>query len=542
LLTLAREGERDLKLIEASEADLRRGNGESLRRAVGATRPDRVVCVLPASSIIVRHADLTRTDDDDLGDLLDLQAEAHLPDNLPWYRRGAGVMRTHNGGERAILVGWPGNDLPSTLRGLGNGKVRFCPDSGALLALRRAEAPTTSLLYADKTLGALAILCGDSLRSLRIRKTSAADDVERALRELAALGTTPADLEACLVAGEAMRQRERHLEIPAATKALWNDVLGAEESHDASWWQDYGIALGAAAQALQASSANTLADLRLEVVQQKRSRSAGIVGNIGLGRRPYATLFVCLLVLALLPAVRSGARLFLLRQRVGNVEELREKQEELTAQFSLYSAVADRTWPMSKLLADLAAATPPGVEIDSLTLANGQQVQMSGLADSLDLLVSLQENLRDGRVFEDVQLPRRHIGETGKVEFALRAEVIRPWLQAEPAYDYVAESLQQRLYGESSGTNGTTAAVRNDEAGNDDSTTGSRLTDPRAAQQEEVEAPAPLTLDEIQKMTTEDLRKAYTQRLVLKSRPFDAETKTRLEEEANQMRTELRQR
>ncbi len=542
MLTLAREGERDLKLVEASEVDLRRGNGESLRRAVGATRPERIVCVLPASSIIVRHADLTRTDEDDLGDLLELQAEAHLPDNLPWYRRGAGVMRTLSGGERALLLAWPGDDLPAALRGLGNGTVRCCPDSAALLALRRDEAPTTSLLYADKHLGSLAILCGDSLRSLRIRKTSAADDVERALRELAALGATPADLEACLIAGEVLRQSERHLELPAATKALWSEVLGAEVAQDESWWQDYGVALGAAAQALLASAANTLADLRLEVVPQKRSRSARLIGAIGLGRRPYAALFVCLLVLALLPALRAGARLFLLRQRVGNVEQLRQKQEELTAQFSLYGAVADRTWPMSKLLADLAAATPPGVEIDSLTLAGGQQVQMSGLADSLDLLVSLQENLRDGRVFEDVQLPRRHIGETGKVEFALRAEVVRPWLQADPAYDYVAESLQQRLYGESSGTNGSTAVVRNDEAEGGDSTTGSRLTDPRAAQQEEVEAPAPLTLDEIQKMTTEDLRKAYTQRLVLKSRPFDAETKTRLEEEADMMRTELRQR
>ncbi len=547
LVTLTRTGDGELRLVEASSLELAAGNGESLRRALATQRPDRIIHVLPASNVIVRLVPLTLGEGDDLAELLQLQAEAQLPERLPWHRRGAALVRGADGQERALLVGWPGDDLPAAVHGVGNGKLRCCPDTAALVALRREGQAPTSLLYADRSAGSLALAAGDLLRSLRIRMSeAAADDIERAIQESAALtDTRQPGFESLLEAAASLRKSERRLFVPPDMRAAWSDAIGAAHIEDEAWWQRYGVALGAAAQAFAASPVNTLADLRVEPIVEQRSTGARLITALGAGRRPYAALFVCLLVLSLLPALHAGARLLVLRASVGDAASAREQQEALTARFALYSAVTARTWPMTKLLADLAAAMPPGIEVDSLTVANGQQVQLSGLADSLDQLVTLQENLRAGRIFEDVQLPRRHIGETGKVEFALRAEVAQPWIQAEPAFDYVAQTLQERLYGASDAGGGTTTTVRNDAPSDTPSTSspnGSRLTDPRSAQQEEVEAPEPLTADAIAKMTTEDLRKAYTQRLVLKSRPFDEATKQRLEEEAEALRAELKQR
>lgn len=522
------------------------------------------VTVLPAADFVLRTVTLTLKDDDDFAAAIDLQCEALLPENIPSWRRGGVVIRSAGEQRQILLVGWPEHEhdrIRNSNGANGSGAMYYTPDAAALAQLvRLADSDETTgsaaaaLFYHPGRNSLALLLAGEDASSVPVRGVrlpagvNTGEAVTGTLRETAAL-LDDTNININNVINEAVPA------LPADSTSArmyldehYADVLRAvagKRAEDEDFARHYGTALAAAAGLACSHDPSSAFTLQREPAAETVSPPAKLINFFADKRRAVTVIVACLVILLLLPLAAAGVRLALLRSRVGDASALREKQQQTMQTLTLYRAMAEHRWPMSKLLADVSAAAPVGVEVETLTLATGEQLQLSGLADSLDVLIRFQENLNRTRIFGEVQLPRRDVSDNGKVDFTLRAAVVHPYLEAQPAEDFAAETLQKRLYGETDEDNAappdnTTAAAPGTNGRQD---SNHESADSARAQPQNSQAPPdPLTAEQMTGMSREELRKALVLRLKLKSRPYDDVTKKRLADEINMLKTEMKKR
>lgn len=410
----------------ASVEGLARGDAEGLARILASWGTARLVRIAPAGATIAKLVPAPVGTDDAVEASIRLLGEGELPASIPGHRRAGDVVEG-GAARHALLIGWlPGEAPRELVKGVEERWTTF----PAVLAALHDGTPGFSL-WAEDDGAIVAFATGELGTRLRVVREDRADQAAWAARLAAAAA------EAARFAGLAEPGPVRTpLHVDAGVLARVASRLGLEE-RDAA---DHALALGAASLAgspLAALSAAPPRDEAPAIVRTarwlSRPRNAWLAGA------------ACVAFVMLAPLGFAQARLSLLGTKAGDLDQSSEK--EIRKQAALYGQVAQTRWPMTKLLADVAAATPVGVTVESLRLSTDQGLAIQGTAESIELVNRLQQNLNRTGLFASVRRDRVEASESG-VAFDVGAAVTQPYRAVSEAEDFIAAPLAVRLYGE----------------------------------------------------------------------------------------------
>lgn len=460
-------------------------NEAALKAELDKHRGATILRVLPGDAAVCRIIEVPDGPEPELIDALALLAEVQLPPDLPPHRRAAGVVDLLARGQRStgamrpcLLSGWRETLYPDHQF---SDAEHWTSEAAALLSLMgladRADTHATAM-RADATTGAITLLATSPakciVRCIREDATNPSAFTAAALNALHEIGgdtTTPsANLDADAV----------QLRIPEAVRrALTTRISGARDTAD--WLSQFAIPLGAATGALRASPASAglfrmLAEppkLELPPVERcalwlskPRNRAALIVAAliIAIGA-PVAS--------ALVRASRLEAKNETYRAQLNAYATAlginREGDAAMTVDQlrTLYAELSVKRWPMTKLLADAAAALP-ATDRSTIALAQeidievGRGVSIRGTATSFDLITEFQSALTRSGVFRDVITEQADLTDSGLVEFQVVGKVARAYDPAKELPDYNEANIAQRFYGDNATMNaGSTQLAAN---------------------------------------------------------------------------------
>jgi len=445
------------------------GDTGSLRAFLKESGVELVIRIVPASETINRLAllpDGAMTGDRvALADALSLMTETELPAQLPWYRRTAGVTKV-GGKSMALLVGWhrPSSATGSAistgaadpLHEASSGLPQLWTVEAVALAAMLHSPPdpsttavsTVSWIASSSTTaqnGAVSILAVGSLgarvRSLRCDGADLRTWLSEAIDETTdGLSEPPSSMVDVFAGG---RQ-------PASLMMSANlRPVVAGEQRDLDWLNQFGIA--AATLDVFGDPDPTVRSLFNLHTIEPRERTNPIQRLITMLASPARAAMVMIACLALILGARLGiayARNDALTKRVGDTTKLEERLAFDEQQVAFYATLKDKRWPMTKLLADIAGATPVGIELELLEINQGEPITIRGTAESNELVSTFRENLGKTRIFDSVTTP--NIGSSqGAVQFQLQARPTNAGVVyvSAPIDDFAKEPLGKRIYG-----------------------------------------------------------------------------------------------
>lgn len=511
--------------------------GETLREH----RLDEVVQVVPASQVVCRLVDapLSGEQSQDMP-ALELLAETQLPESIPAHRRAAGVLGDAGPTSQVLLTAWPDRGEP-------------------------IDAPAHHRWVAEPA--ALAMLCDDGLAWHLDRATGSICVVARSkgtacIRSTIGDTSDPAAWEAS--ARAPIEETARGAGLDALTGAL--DALHLPDGARASlmarvdgitdrpaWLERYAMALGAALCAAAGPSTASLASLRATEPRRKAPVHVRVATWVSKPSHAYITIAACVLLALLSPLALSSVRLAVLESKVSTLAQREDELQALRGRAALYRQLETSRWPMTKLLADIAGATPIGVTADSVRLNTRQGLHLEGSADSDGLIVAFQQQLADTRIFYNVQIDSTDSSLPGGVGFSLSADIRSPLTNVTPVEDFGELTLAERLYGEGASN---TAFKPGTQSGS--SRTTRRPTAPRESlDRERPEAPSragarptvgdkpvpePLSDEQIAAMDRMEALKEFAARRTYPqtNAGLDSATKARLEDEVRRLQEHVR--
>jgi hypothetical protein len=444
----------------------RAGSGVALRGVwtsspEGQRPPGASIVLLSTGRTLCRNIELPDASDSQLETALRLQIEALQLGSVPEHRTGAVVLPREMAAEGRIglSVEWPGAEpVPSTPRDLPpDGDPLFAGDASVLVALAHAglQGP---LVLASEDRRALTFAFrapkGLVVRSSRLDPAEWPAGAETAVLESALrAGSDAAGMRALLgQLREALANAgESGLGCTSADLDRLPDITGiAEESE---WWRVHGPSVGAALAWF--GPLRPLVSLRAQPKGERPSRFGEWMNRLEDPALATRLLVAALITIALAPPIVSGARLLLLRWKVGDLAAREQANLAHRQRVSMYSELQRRAWPMTKLLGDLACVTPEGVEWESVNMSQDRNIMIQGFArphDNLngtEVLLKMERQLRDSRVFDRVQRKWDAPDGKGTVRFQISASVARATQR--PNYsseqDFGKKTLSERRYG-----------------------------------------------------------------------------------------------
>ncbi|MHC5005048.1 MAG: hypothetical protein ACYTJ0_18215 [Planctomycetota bacterium] len=428
-------------------------------------RAAEVIRVLPAGAVICRTCSLPVAEPDQLVEALQLQAEAQLAGVAPDYRTGLAVLHPAPGetSRTGIVVAWPpAAEIEPITTGAA---LRFAPDVAALAALLNGERPTGPLVWGDRRDGSLALaLTHSNGAALRATREDGEEEmpwdecVGRILAETALSAGHTASFVQSIV--QSTRDELRSLEpgharlvLPAdISSSLQHRVQGA--GPEATWWNQFGIAVGALL--ARTSDLAALTQLELEPPRETPSLVRSTVERLSRPATAVRMVVLALLVLGLGPMALNAGRLQLLKLKHGTIDEQLRTVERAKNVHAMYRELGEQRWTMTKLLADLSNNTPLGIELEQVRITQGDSISVAGSVVSYEGLsppevaAKMQSQLFDSRMFEDVTLRREEVNNLGGYEFELSAKVGRPHrrVKYDPQTDFAVRSYREFLYGD----------------------------------------------------------------------------------------------
>ncbi|GIW74374.1 MAG: hypothetical protein KatS3mg103_0896 [Phycisphaerales bacterium] len=171
-----------------------------------------------------------------------------------------------------------------------------------------------------------------------------------------------------------------------------------------------------------------------------------------------AALCVGLVAIALLaPLLAAQARVALLKGKIERAEALRSTFQAQARQAAIYRQLNERVWPMTKLMAEVAAAAPVHVVLDSVRLDSTGQIDLEGFVQIVpegpgvqgppeSLVTRYESALNALGTLGPVTVVRREVvGDS--VQFQVAAQVRNALARANLPMDYAQMPLAEVLYG-----------------------------------------------------------------------------------------------
>ncbi|MHC4415339.1 MAG: PilN domain-containing protein [Planctomycetota bacterium] len=427
-------------------------------------RAAEVIGVLPAAAVVCRTCSLPDADPEHLEQALRLQAEAHLPDTGPEHRQAMAVLPVAPGetNRSGIIVAWPEAarpPLPPTRR-----EMTFAPDVAALAALLNGVRPADPLLSIDRSDGSVALAIshanGAAIRAARGNAESPhawRESVGRVIAETAlSVGHTGAYTESLADAVTGQIPGGEHPEAalvapPQIIESARVRLDGAPT--DPAWWRAYGVAAGAFL--ARTDQLAPLTQLKAAAPIESPSRMRSLFEALSNPASAAKIVAACLVIVLLGPSTISGLRLWLLKAKLPDLQAHLAEARQAEAQLAMYRELKDKSWPMAKLLSDIACNTPEGIDLDQVRLKHGERISVSGRSkphgdlSAQEVVALMQENLRQSRIFTDIYHNWGHSDAFGAYEFTLSAKVVRPYHRHPytPELDFGDWTLGDRMYG-----------------------------------------------------------------------------------------------
>lgn len=535
------------KLIEAREVNAAPGAlGEVIQR-LGVRR---VVRVVPGPQTIVRAALIPKGPASDMASAAALLGESQLPESIPSHRRACAPVPDVDRpqGTLCLLTAWREGTASAENSNQPNVETTYVAEAAALAMLKGDLAGVS--LCADRRSGAITIIAAGSEKAVArslIESAGTPDEFSAALDQLirstvAAVGLAPS-------AAPAVPTSNPVVLIPS-TAALARRVGSVPT--DAAWLSRFGLALGAALDALSPESA-PLAALMLFPPRAPTGPITRIRNTIAVPRRAAGLLCAAAAVMLLAPWAFAELRLVVLNARSSGIGDRTREVEQATKREAMHRQFESSRWPMTKLMGDVSRAAPVGVTLDTLSIAPDQGLTLQGTAPTQEVLNQFLANLNASRVFTSARINR--VETNSGVEFQMSAAVSSPHSPAAGnPEDFAAKPLAVRLYGE--GASNTTTPVASSTPAASSPTRAERTPTPRPSREtsstsSSTTTPAPrinndelppvLTDDQINAMprTTAMLEMVKRRTYPQKNRSLDAGEKSRLESEVKKLQDHL---
>ncbi len=533
-------------------------------RSMGVATVTRLA---PGGSVVVRCVQAAAPES--AGDAMEaalagsaaLLAEAELPEDLPPFRRSAGVIpdASRAGLMTVLLAGWRG-DVPTAG---GTGLEEVWTTRPAALSMLRAGAGRLAACV-DSAEGVITLIAGGPARTVVREILEDPTDGEPWEREVLAAaagaweasGGAEGELDGSALAGSTATAGRRVVLEPASVAALGKRLSGVREGRE--WLDTWGLAVGAAMIASEPrASVRGLGAMTFVAREPELSVPQRVAAWIGRGSRPGWVAAAAVASLFLIPLTMAWARASILDGRAAKVEAIKGR-DVLERQAAFYAQLESVRWPMTKLIADVGAQAPVGVVVTNLRMSPGQPVTIAGRADSSDLVNTMVENLSATKIFAEVSVGRQESKAGGGVEFDLTARVVRPFIPAKRPEDFVAKPLAVRLHGEGASNTqppaGTKPAVRSasrraseasdsspGSGGGDGGGASGASADRRPSPSRSTEPPPPIADDAIAKLDRNGALKEWSQRQsFIRSNPnLESGVKDRLASEVEKLKARM---
>lgn len=424
-----------------------------------------VLCVLPSSVVICRNSALPDATPEQLQQALHLQAEAHLLGIAPPHRLAMAVLPNAPGEttRTGLVLAWPEAakfSAPPTTR-----PVTFVPDVAAIAAILNGKRPTAPVMWLDREDGSVALALthagGAIFRAVGEDANSAAtwsQNIGRIAAETAlSVGHTGA-----YIGGLVDEARSRATSIGPGDARLFMpaELLTAASARlkgvtsEGTWWSQYGVCAGALlartgplaplTQLLDAPPIVSPSPVRNAIETLSRPQAAALV------------VICCVVILMFGPLAFSGLRLGILKLRYGDIGSQLSDATAARKKVEVYQELQkQRAWPMTKLLADITANTPLGIELETIRIESGKDFAVGGTAlahagkTPAQLVAQFQQNLVHDGLFADVAVNSGKTDNLGRYKFDLSAKVAKPYAQPKLSeeLDFALKPLKVRLYG-----------------------------------------------------------------------------------------------
>ncbi|MEE2908464.1 MAG: hypothetical protein VX527_11620 [Planctomycetota bacterium] len=442
----------DSQLLE-SDADL-----QPWINHVGA---GSVRVIVPSSEVICRTCNLPDGEPDVLDEALRLQAETQLLGTAPPHRLAVAVLPTSGSDavRTGLILAWP-ESSPWTAPHLDVTPL-YTPDVTAVASLLGETRPANPIIWIDADNASLTIalahMQGVQVRALRedIPPTDLRAVIGSAVAETALQADLPMDrIEAMKESISAdLDHAPQQLLLPDAVKESTFRRTESETPLDEAWLHRYGIALGA----LLATSDDLvpLTMFQRELPMLQPTLVEATTEQLSSLRIAVWLMVAAVVLLVFAPLTISGIRLGMLRVSHPSLDYLVQQSERQDRQYAMYRALQSEAWPMTKLLADISNSTPEGIKLDTIRLAHGEPLKITGTAtppvgsDAARLVTEMKNHLESMGVFDDVVLRWDDMDTYGPRTFSVDARVARPLYRPryEEERDFGTLTLAQRLYG-----------------------------------------------------------------------------------------------
>ena len=424
------------------------------------------IIIIPSSMTATRSFHLPTSEEDELELALRLQAEAHFLGSSPPHRIGYALLGKKASEENriGISLAWP----PSSTLNPPNLSIptRYAPETAGILSLASPSYDQKIILSLSQKEESITILMransGIQIRSTREipTKGSFATSVKNLIKESGLqINLNEEKIE------KLQAQVNKFSKIIDSGKPLllglpfdYLQKIAEGTSRDAAWWGLFGTSVGLL------RCAGTPMDSCLNLSAEEPQVRLKLWEKIGLRLAQKQTMLraaiAAALLIALLPPAFQYLRLKLLESEFPDIEKQVSIVETNQRRIAMYKSLGNMSWPMNKLLADLAANTPRGINIEQVSITEGQPITILGVAlkeDSgnnnstpAELIALMQKQLAEDKIFGDVNFKYQEADDfSGTRDFQMSIPVLSPMLMISygKEKDYGTRTLAMRKAG-----------------------------------------------------------------------------------------------
>ena len=553
---------------------------DDLLRVIEESEAEVVVRLLPGGTVVCRTVTVPRMEDESLGEVLDLQAEAILPAGTEGHRRAVCLLPwidRRDDEYEAIALSWPGREPDDDIDLLlGEQSLRYAPLVSCFIEILAAgdktELSTSAFVgYLDRGTGTFDFLIRHHnqsvFRTLRFDSGDSdwIDQLEGDLVETTvSAGMNPAELESWR---RQVRQGatqsgpsfivDEHLH--RVMISIWSDDIDIQDN---SLWNQFAPSILAGCGLM--GPRQPLFQLLALPPEEKHNPIVEWLHWFDHPARAASILVIAVLLIALVPLGAAWGRYQILQSRIGDSDTVAKQAQRSRDEAQFYELLNKKRWPMTKLLADISGSAPYPVKIQEITIdSESGQVRLKGTAPVADDLSVFREVLGTTGIFDQIRVPRSET-KANFVQFEMSFGVSDPTRPVKRAF---TDSLAHNLYGDDADkvkpgeyeinipTTRSALGGGNRRRGQFDSARNTNTTKPStnntlltmpqggativlpdasnaATEQLSSNIPAPLTQEQIQSMTYQQaLDHALKRTKFLYDSHTDIQTKTRLKKE-----------